>query len=116
LIVGGDGSIVDVRWGGAADKVKIAPGAKIIAVDGQAYSGDLLRAAIRDAKGGTEAIHLIVQMDNFISTADIDFHDGERYPVLERVEGTADYLDDITKPLASPGASPAQAKTTAENR
>jgi hypothetical protein len=35
---------------------------------------------------------------------------------LERVGGTADYLDDITKPLASPGASPAQAKTTAENR
>jgi predicted metalloprotease with PDZ domain len=116
LIVGGDGSIVDVRWGGAADKAKIAPGAKIIAVDGRAYSGDLLRAAIRDAKGGAEAIHLIVQMDNFISTADIDYHDGERYPVLERVEGTADYLDDITKPLASPAASPGQAKTTAENR
>jgi hypothetical protein len=57
-----------------------------------------------------------VQMDNFISTADIDYHDGERYPVLERVEGTADYLDDITKPLASPAASPGQAKTTAENR
>jgi hypothetical protein len=25
---------------------------------------------------------------------------GERYPVLERVEGTAAYLDDIAKPLA----------------
>jgi predicted metalloprotease with PDZ domain len=115
LIVGGDGSIVDVRWHGPADKAKIVPGAKIMAVNGQAYSGDLLRAAIRDAKGGAEAIHLIVQLDNFISVADIDYHDGEQFPVLERVEGTSDYLDDIVKPLAS-SQQPAQPKTTAANR
>jgi predicted metalloprotease with PDZ domain len=116
LIVSGDGSIVDVRWGGAADKAKILPGAKIIAVDGQAYSGDLLRGAIRDAKGSPEAIHLIVQSDSFISTVAIDYHDGEKYPVLERVESTTAYLDDITQPLASPAAAPAHAKTTAVNR
>ncbi len=115
LIVAGDGSIVDVLWHGAADQAKIVPGAKIIAVNGHGYAGDLLRAAIRDAKGGTEAIHLIVQMDNLISVADIDYHGGEQFPVLERVEGTADYLDDIVKPLASQ-QQPAQAKTTAANR
>ena len=36
----------------------------------------------------------------------IDYHDGERYPVLERVEGTPDYLDDITKPLTTPEKAP----------
>ncbi len=106
--VGADGNIKDVRWKGPADKAKIDPGAKIIAVNGQAYSGDLLRDAIREAKGKTEPIHLIVQVDNFIFTVDIDYHDGERYPVLERVEGTPAYLDDITKPLVP---SPPRPKT-----
>ena len=108
LLVTADGNIKDVRWNGPADKAKIVPGAKIIAVNGQIFSGDLLKAAIRDAKGKTDPIHLIVQSDNFVSTADIDYHDGERYPVLERIEGTPAYLDDITKPLVS--AQPAQPK------
>jgi len=36
-----------------------------------------------------------------LTSAEIDYHDGERYPTLERVEGTPAYLDDIIKPLAS---------------
>ncbi len=111
--VSNDGKIADVRWNGPADKAKIAPGDNIFAVDGQVFSGDRLRAAIRDAKGKTEPIVLIVQSNTFVSTVDIDYHDGERYPVLERVEGTPAYLDDITKPLASP--QPAQPKSTAND-
>jgi predicted metalloprotease with PDZ domain len=107
-----DGDIKDVRWKGPADKAKIVPGAKIIAINGQMFSGDLLRDAIRDAKGKSEPIHLIFQMDNFVSVADIDYHDGERYPVLERVEATPAYLDDITKPLVPQSAQP---KPTADN-
>jgi hypothetical protein len=71
-------------------------------VNGQIFSGNALRAAIKDAKGTTEPIHLIVQADSFVNMADINYHDGERYPVLTRVDGTADYLDDITKPLTTP--------------
>jgi predicted metalloprotease with PDZ domain len=96
------GDINDLRWNGPADKARLAPGQKILAVNGQVYSNDRLRAAIRDAKGGTEPIHLILQSDTYVTTADIDYHDGERYPVLERAEGTPAYLDDITKPLVSP--------------
>ena len=107
-----DGEIKDVRWNGPADQGKNRSETKIIAVNGQVFSGDLLQAAIRDAKGKSEPIRLIVQLDNFVSTVDIDYHDGERYPVLERVEGTPAYLDDITKPLAS---QPAQPKTTVDN-
>jgi predicted metalloprotease with PDZ domain len=105
--VGGDGTISDVRWNGPADKARLAPAEKIIAVNGQIYSADALRAAIREAKGKTEPIHLIVQADSFVSTADIDYHDGERFPVLERVESTPAYLDDITKPLTTPEKAPA---------
>jgi len=114
LSVGGDGSISDVRWNGPADKANLAPGEKIIAVNGQIFSAEALQAAIKAAKGNTEPIHLIVQADAFVSMADIDYHDGERYPLLERVEGTPAYLDDITKPLTTPEKAPAEEKETEE--
>jgi predicted metalloprotease with PDZ domain len=97
-----------VRWNGPADKAQLAPGQKIIAVNGKIFSADALKGAIREAKGKTDPIHLIVQSDSFVSTAEIDYHDGERYPALQRVEGTPDTLDEITKPLASPGPAPAE--------
>jgi predicted metalloprotease with PDZ domain len=112
LSVRGDGSIADVRWNGPADKASLAPGEKIIAVNGQIFSAEALHAAIRAAKGNTEPIHLIVQADSFVSTTDIDYHDGERFPVLERVEGAPAYLDDITKPLTTPEKAPAEEKET----
>jgi predicted metalloprotease with PDZ domain len=111
LRIGADGSIFDVRWNGPADKARLAPGEKIMAVDGQIYSSDALKAAIRTAKGNSEPIHLIVQADAFVSTVDLDYHDGQRYPALERVDGAPAYLDDITKPLTVPEkAPPAQKK------
>jgi predicted metalloprotease with PDZ domain len=100
--VTGEGVISDVRWAGPADKAKLAPGQKIIAVNGVIFSPEALKSAIKEAKGKTEPIHLILQSDTFVTLADIDYHDGERYPTLVRVEGTPAYLDDITKPLTTP--------------
>ena len=114
LSVGSDGSIQDVRWNSPAANAKLAPGYKIIAVNGQVFSGDRLRAAIHDAKGKSEPMHIAFQSDTFLSAADIDYHDGERYPALERVAGTPAYLDDITKPVA-PSQS-AQPKSKANNQ
>jgi predicted metalloprotease with PDZ domain len=110
LRIGDDGAISDVRWGGPADKARLAPGEKIIAVDGQVFSADALRTAIREAKGGTEPIHLIVQADSFVSVVNVNYFDGERFPALERVEAVPAYLDDITKPLTIPEKAPAEAK------
>jgi predicted metalloprotease with PDZ domain len=110
LRIGADGAIFDVRWNGPADKARLAPGQKVLAVNGQIFSSDALKQAIRDAKGNTQAIRLIVQADTFVSNAEIDYHDGERYPVLERVEDVPAYLDDITKPLTTPEKAPAPAK------
>jgi predicted metalloprotease with PDZ domain len=107
--VGATGTISDVRWGGPADKVKLTPGQKIYAVNGTVFSAEALKAAIRDAKGKTEPIHLIVQTESVVSLVDLDYHDGERYPTLVRVDGTPDYLDEITKPLTTAPAAPAAA-------
>ena len=97
---------------GPADKARLTPGSKIVGVNGQIFSGDLLKAAIREAKGKTDPIHLIVQSDSFLNIVDIDYHDGERYPALERVAGTPAYLDDITKPLGSSTPVPAETRNT----
>ena len=101
LRVTSDGTISDVRWNGPADKAKLSPGQKIFAVNGLVYSPSVLKNAVRDAKGKSEPIHFILQTNQFVSMADIDYHDGERYPSLVRVEGTPDYLDEITKPLTT---------------
>lgn len=102
LRLGSDGRILDVRWNGPADKAQLAPGQKIMAVNGRVFSSEILREAIRAAKTSPAPIRLIVQSDSYVSTSEIDYHGGERFPVLERVAGTPDYLDDITQPLTTP--------------
>ena len=113
--VSNDGQINDVRWNGPADKARLAPGDKIIAVNGVIFSNDVLRDSIRNAKGGSEPIQILIQADKFVRTAAIEYHDGERYPALERVEGTADYLDEITKPLTKPEIVPESSKPDSED-
>ena len=114
LRLGADGSIADVLWNGPADKAGLAPGEKIMAVNDKVYSPDALREAIREAKGGSKPIRVIAQADSFVSVMEIDYHDGERYPALERVGGTPAYLDDIIKPLTTPEKVPEQKKDEAE--
>jgi predicted metalloprotease with PDZ domain len=108
--VSAEGVISDVRMAGPADKAKLAPGQKIIAVNGRIFSAEALKSAIKEAKGKTEPIHVILQSDTFVTLSDIDYHEGERYPSLQRVEGTPAYLDDITKPLTKLETIPTSTK------
>jgi predicted metalloprotease with PDZ domain len=105
-----DGTFTDVRVFSVADKAKLFPGEKVIAVNGRIYSPEVFRNAIRDSKKSTTPIHFIVQSDTYIYEVDIDYHDGERYPVLERVDGTPDRLADILKPMTAAEAAPPAAK------
>ncbi|MFP5230184.1 MAG: M61 family metallopeptidase [Acidobacteriota bacterium] len=99
LDVASDGRIEDVLVGSAADKAKLGPGMQIIAVNGRQYNGQLLSDAIRDAKGNTNPIALIVANTGTYRVIALDYHDGVRYPHLERIDGTPDRLDDILKPM-----------------
>jgi predicted metalloprotease with PDZ domain len=101
LRVTSDGTISDVRWNGPGDKAKLSPGQKIFAVNGLVFSASVLKDAVRDAKDKSDPIHLILQTNQFVSLADIDYHGGERYAALVRIDGTPDYLDEITKPLTT---------------
>ena len=101
-----DGTLNDVRVFSLADKAKLFPGEKIIAVNGRIFSPEILKNAFRDSKKSTTPMHFIVQSDNNVHDVDIDYHDGEKYPVLERVDGTPDRLDDILKPMTAVEAAP----------
>jgi len=101
LRLGADNTIADVRFDSPADKAKLSPGDKLFAVNGRIASADSLRAAVKTAKGAAEPIHFIVQSEIYVRNVDVDYHDGERYPTLQRIEGTPALLDDITKPLSS---------------
>jgi predicted metalloprotease with PDZ domain len=98
------GAITDVRVGGPGDKARLAPGEKILAVNGKVYAGDVMRAAVRESKTASGPMELIMQNDTRVLTVPIDYHNGEKYPSLVRVDGTPDYLEEIAKLLTpAPG-------------
>ncbi len=97
LNLGKDGSVGDVRWDGPAFRAGIGSGATIVAVNGQAYSKSVLEDAIKAAKGGNAPIELLVRDFDRYRTVAVPYHDGLRYPHLERIEGTPDRLTAIFK-------------------
>jgi hypothetical protein len=93
----------------------MGPGEKIIAVNNKAYTDARLKDAIRLSKLSKDPIELIVSNTDEFQVVRLDYHDGERYPHLERVAAQPDLLGDIIKPLTKPltqqpGAAPAPAK------
>ena len=101
LAVGQNGVVTDVILDGPAYKAGLAPGFTIVAVNGRAFQTGLLRTAIQDAKGQGAAVELIVANTGYYKVTRLDFHGGERYPELERTQGTKDYLDDILVPMTT---------------
>ena len=95
LSVGKDGAIGDVRWDGPAFNAGLGSGTTIVAVDGQAYSSEVLADAIKAAKDGKAPIELMLKEFDRYRTVKIDYHGGLRYPHLERIPGKPDYLTPI---------------------
>jgi len=91
------GKIVDVLRDSPANKAGIAPGMRLVAVQGRQWSPAILREAIRAAKGAQAPIELLVRNGDFYKTVPIDYHQGELYPHLERDPGRADLLGQIIR-------------------
>ena len=62
---------------------------QIVAVDGQAWSADRMKAAIVAAKGTKTPIPLTVKRGEAYRSVALDYHGGLRYPRLEKT-GTGD--------------------------
>ncbi|MBD8882100.1 M61 family metallopeptidase [Rhodanobacter sp. 7MK24] len=90
-----DGAINDVRWGGPAFKAGVSTGAAVVAVNGKAYSREVLKEAIAAARTGHAPIELLLKFQGSLQTVPVDYHGGLQYPHLERIAGAPDYLDQI---------------------
>jgi predicted metalloprotease with PDZ domain len=98
LAVAKDGKVSEVLWDSPAFGAGIAPGMTVVAVNGRAYSGSLLREAVKLAKQDPAMkIDLLLRKSDTFATVSIDYHDGLRYPRLERIEGTPDRLTDLLR-------------------
>jgi predicted metalloprotease with PDZ domain len=97
--------VIDVIPGSPAAQAGIAPGMKLVAVNGRKWNPDDLHATIKQANRGHEPIELLVENEDFFRTYQVDYHGGERYPHLERIAGKPDLLGEIAKMKAPPVAT-----------
>jgi predicted metalloprotease with PDZ domain len=91
-----DGTIVDVFPGTPAYDAGLGPHMTLVAVDGHVYSDDALNESIAHPRNGK--ISLIVRNFDSVESHEIQYGDGVRYPHLERIPGSHDYLSEILEP------------------
>jgi len=94
-----EGVIGDAIPGTTGYAAGLGPGMKLVGVNGRAYSLEALREAIRNAKGSAAPIELLAQNGGSLQTYSINYHDGERFPHLERDSSQPDVITQIIKPL-----------------
>jgi C-terminal processing protease CtpA/Prc len=82
-------------WNSPAFQAKLTEGAQILAVNGAAFSADVLKDAITQAKGTKLPIELILKVEDRFLVTNLDYHDGLRFPHLEREGAEPARLDDI---------------------
>ena len=98
LTMNDKGEVNDVRWDGPAFKAGVSTGATLAAVNGQAYSDDVLKDAIAAAKNNKAPIQLLLKYQGGFRTVPVDYHEGLKYPHLVRIDGSPDYLSAIIAP------------------
>lgn len=100
LEIGHDGEVNDSIVGSPAYKAGVTSGMTVAGVNGRVYTADILNDAIKAAEKNAAPIRLLVIDNDYYKTADVDYHGGDRYAHLERVESKPDYLDELIKPHA----------------
>jgi predicted metalloprotease with PDZ domain len=89
------GTIDQVIWDSPAFKAKLTEGGQILAINGVAYDPDVLKDAIRAAHSRQQPIELIIKTGDRFMVANLDYHEGLRYPHLERDTAQPARLDEI---------------------
>ena len=93
-----DGTVVDCWPGSKAWEAGIAPGMKIVAVNGRGFTHDRLTRAIADSPSTAGAIELIVEAGTFFKRCSVDYHEGLKVPHLARAPEKPDLLSLIAAP------------------
>ena len=97
LMLGENGAITDVVPGMAAAKAGVAPGMKLIAVNGRQLGKDVLRDGIKATRTYNQPLELLVLNGLDYKTCKLDYRGGGRYPDLVRDPSKPDLLGDIGK-------------------
>jgi predicted metalloprotease with PDZ domain len=92
-----DGTVRDIVNGAIADKVGLAPGMKVIAVNGRRWSGTQLHNSMVEARRTRQPIEMIVENNEFYKTYTLAYYEGDLQPHLERDRSQEDLLTDIFK-------------------
>ncbi len=95
MVIGNEGRLTDVMWEGLAYQKGLTVGTQIVAVNGTSYRADHLKETIRDTAHSGASMELLVKNGDRYRTVRFDYHDGLRYPHLERIPQTPARLDQI---------------------
>jgi predicted metalloprotease with PDZ domain len=99
MLVKEDGTIVDIVPGKAVDRAGIGPGMKVVAVNSQRWSLDLIRYAIAATGHGSRPLELLLENSGYFFTRTLDYKERAKYPRLERDSSKADLLTKVIEPL-----------------
>lgn len=101
VTVNRDGLLTEVIWGSPAFEAGLTANTTLVAVDGRAWTADLLKDAVERAKDGSGVVELLVRNQDRYRTVRVEYRGGLVYPRLRRVEGTPDRLAALFAPRAS---------------
>jgi predicted metalloprotease with PDZ domain len=99
LRIGEEGEVQDAVLGTPAFTAGIAPGMKLIAVNGRRFSPDVLRDALKETSAKPSTLTLLVENDDFFTEHAFSYGGGLREPHLKRDESRPALLDQLLAPL-----------------
>jgi predicted metalloprotease with PDZ domain len=96
-----NGKLADVIPGRPGADAGLAPGMRLVSVNGRGFTPGALHEAIAEAKGTNKMIVVTADNGGFVLTYNVPYHGGERYPHLVRNTAQPDLLSDTLKPLTA---------------
>jgi predicted metalloprotease with PDZ domain len=101
IVVSRDNVLTEVVWDSPAFNAGLTTNTTLVAVNGRATSGEVLKAAVTRAKEDGTPIELLVRNGDRFRTVQIDYRGGLVYPHLVPIEGRRDGLVPILAPRAA---------------
>ena len=98
LVIGREGAVGSVLWDSPAFKAGMISGQTLVAVNGDAYTSDGLKAALKAGRGKGGAVELLVKSGDRYRTVRVPYDGGLRYPHLEKTAGPGATLEAIAAP------------------
>jgi predicted metalloprotease with PDZ domain len=99
LTFSGDGHIVDVVPGMAGDRARLAPGMRVMGINGRLFSPQRLQDGLADSVARRKIDLLLLEGDRF-RIIELDYAEGPKYLELVRDSSKPDLLAEILKPIA----------------